>query len=452
MDCQLPGLDGLEATRLIRAKLPGRPCPIIALTANARPEDNINFGWHAADEARRRLLVLWNVYSFFVTYARLAGWEPTAKAPAVAKRAPLDRWILSRVAGLAAEVEEDLREYDALDAARAIDRFIEELSTWYLRRSRKRFSRGAEATDRAAAFATLQSTLVALSRIMAPILPFLSESIYQNLVVAGGVEDQPDSVHLTPWPTEELKPLGDRKLATSMAVVLRVVDLVRTLRGQAGIKVRQPLARMWIALPGARLAERDALLALAAEEVNVKAIELIGDESELVDRRVKPLLPKIGKKLGPAIPAVMAAARENRFEILADGSVRMGGVTLAADEVEILATPRPGTVVAHDEGLVVVIDTELTPELRAEGDARELQRAIQDARKEAGVELDDEVSVRVDAPSQAAKTLRPFVRSVESETRSRIVFGVVPPSADSVPVELDSGAVRIGLMGKAVAP
>jgi len=420
--------------------------------ANARPEDNINFGWHAADEARRRLLVLWNVYSFFVTYARLAGWEPTAKAPAVAKRAPLDRWILSRVAGLAAEVEEDLREYDALDAARAIDRFIEELSTWYLRRSRKRFSRGAEATDRAAAFATLQSTLVALSRIMAPILPFLSESIYQNLVVAGGVEDQPDSVHLTPWPTEELKPLGDRKLATSMAVVLRVVDLVRTLRGQAGIKVRQPLARMWIALPGARLAERDALLALAAEEVNVKAIELIGDESELVDRRVKPLLPKIGKKLGPAIPAVMAAARENRFEILADGSVRMGGVTLAADEVEILATPRPGTVVAHDEGLVVVIDTELTPELRAEGDARELQRAIQDARKEAGVELDDEVSVRVDAPSQAAKTLRPFVRSVESETRSRIVFGVVPPSADSVPVELDSGAVRIGLMGKAVAP
>ena len=420
--------------------------------ANARPEDNINFGWHAADEARRRLLVLWNVYSFFVTYARLAGWEPNAKAPAVAKRGPLDRWILSRVAGLAAEVEKDLRGYDALDAARAIDGFIEELSTWYLRRSRKRFSRGAGAADRAAAFATMHATLVALVRVLAPILPFMADAVYQNIVVAGEVLDVPDSVHLTSWPAAELSGLRDSTLETSMAVVMRVVDLVRTLRGQAGIKVRQPLARMWVALPGGELVERETLLALAADEVNVKSIELIGDESELVDRRVKPLLPRIGKKLGSAIPAVMAAARENRLEILADGSVRIGGVTLAADEVEILATPRPGTVVAHDEGLVVVIDTELTPELRAEGDARELQRAIQDARKDAGVELDDEVRIKVDAPAAVRATLKQYIASVEAETRSRIAFGVVPPAVDTIAVDLDSGAVTIRLARKAVAP
>jgi isoleucyl-tRNA synthetase len=420
--------------------------------ATARPEDNINFGWHAADEARRRLLVLWNVYSFFVTYARLAAWEPSAKAPAVAKRGPLDRWILSRVARLANAVEVELRAYDALAAAREIDGFIEELSTWYLRRSRKRFSRGADATDRAAAFATMHSTLVALTRVMAPILPFLSEEIYQNIVVAGSVAGVPDSVHLTSWPTAELSKLRDPALESSMAVVTRVVDLVRTLRGQAGIKVRQPLARMWIALPGARLVERETLLALAADEVNVKTIELIGDESALVDRRVKPLLPKIGKKLGSAIPAVMAAARENRFELLPDGSVLIGGVTLAADEVEILAVPRPGTVVAHDEGLVVVIDTEFTPELRAEGDARELQRAIQDARKEAGVELDDEVKVRVDAPDGARQTLEPYMRSVEAETRSTIVFGVVPPSAETIALELDLGPATILLARNAVAP
>ena len=421
--------------------------------ANARPEDNILFGWHAADEARRRLLVLWNVYSFFVTYARLANWEPSQAAPVVAERGPLDRWILSRVARLANNVEIDLRGYDALDAAKEIDGFVEELSTWYLRRSRKRFARGAAAADRAAAFATMHATLVALSRIMAPILPFLAETIYQNLVVDGGVEGVPDSVHLSHWPTEELKDLNDRALQGSMDVAMRVVDLVRTLRGQAGIKVRQPLSRMWLAMPGPdRLIEQDALLALVADEVNVKSIELIDDESELIDRRVKPLLPKIGKKLGSAIPAVMAAARENRVEFLPDGSVRMGGVTLAHNEVEILAIPRPGTVVAHDEGLVVVIDTELTPELRAEGDARELQRAIQDARKEAGVELDDEVKVRVDAPLFGRQTLEPYLRSVEAETRSKIVFGVVPPSADTLAVELDSGAVRIGLMGKAAAP
>ena len=420
--------------------------------ANARPEDNILFGWHAADEARRRLLVLWNVYSFFVTYAQQAGWEPSHEAPPIAKRGPLDRWILARVARLANEVELQLKAFDALDAARAIDAFIEELSTWYLRRSRKRFSRAADATDRASAFATMHATLAAVTRISAPILPFLSEAIYQNIVVAGAVAGAPDSVHLTSWPTEELKDLNDRRLQGSMDVVMRAVDLARTLRSQVGIKTRQPLARMWLAMPGPdRLVDQDALLELLRDEVNVKSIELIGDESELVDRRVKPLLPKIGKKLGAAIPAIMAAARENRFEILADGSVLMGGATLAPDEVEIQATPKPGTAVAHDEGLVVVIDTELTPELRAEGDARELQRAIQDARKEAGVELDDEVVVQVEAADAVQAVLAPYIRTVATETRSVIAFVDGPVDALQ-PVELDSGTIRVGLMPKADRP
>ncbi len=422
--------------------------------ATARPEDNINFGWHAADEARRRLLVLWNVYSFFVTYARLAGWAPKRGIVAAMKAAgdwpALDRWILARAARLAEEVERDLHDYDALDATHEIDDFIEDLSTWYLRRSRDRMRASAEPADREQAFSTLHAVLVALSRIMAPILPFLSETIYQNLIVA--VEPNlPDSVHLTTWPTDDLKDLNDRPLQASMKTVMRAVDLARTLRSQAGLKTRQPLARMWLALPGVdRLVEQEALLDLVADEVNVKSIELIGDESELVDRRVKPLLPKIGKKLGNAIPAVMAAAREGKFEILPDGSVAIGGVTLAPDEVEIQATPRPGTAVAHDEGLVVVIDTELTPELRAEGDARELQRAIQDARKDAGVELDEEVLIRVEAPASIVDALRPFLGSVASETRSRIEFGVGPAHAQSV--DLDGGTVRVGLMPGAVAP
>jgi isoleucyl-tRNA synthetase len=419
--------------------------------ANARPEDNINFGWHAADDARRRLLVLWNVYSFFVTYARLAEWEPGSASPAVADRSPLDRWILARVARLANEVETDLQAYDALDAARAIDGFVEELSTWYLRRSRDRMRASASPLDRGQALATLHATLVALARIAAPILPFLSETIYQNLITAVD-QSLPDSVHLTVWPTEELKDLNDGALQASMEIVMKAVDLARTLRSQAGLKTRQPLARMWLALPGVdRLVEQDALLALVADEVNVKSIELIGDESELVDRRIKPLLPKIGKKLGAAIPAVMAAAREGKFELLADGSVVLGGVTLAPDEVEIQATPRPGTAVAHDEGLVVVIDTELTPELRAEGDARELQRAIQDARKDAAVELDDEVAVRVEAQAAVELVLRPYMGSVEAETRSKIEFGSIPAGVTALPVELDSGPARVGLMPRAAA-
>ena len=171
--------------------------------ARARPEENILFGWHAGDESRRELLVLWNVYAFFVTYANLAGWQPDDPAPPVAERATLDRWILSRLAGLAAGVEERLADYDTDAAAGLVSRFIDDLSTWYLRRSRRRLSRAADGPDRAAAFATLHAALVGLARIVAPVLPFLSESLYQNLVVRAGV-GLPDSVHLTRWPTSEL--------------------------------------------------------------------------------------------------------------------------------------------------------------------------------------------------------------------------------------------------------
>jgi isoleucyl-tRNA synthetase len=411
--------------------------------ASARPDDNILFGWHAADEARRGLLVLWNVYAFFVTYARLAGWTSAgSSAPAPADRSPLDRWILSRMAGLAARVEERLGDYDAEAATRSIGEAIDDLSTWYLRRSRKRFSRSDDAADRDAAFATLHAALVVLARVMAPILPFLTEAIYDNLVAT---QDPvaPDSVHLTAWPTGELAPNRDEPLEAAMDTARRAVELVRTLRGQAGLKTRQPLARMWLALPGGALAERDALLALIADEVNVKAIELIGDESALVERRVKPLLPKIGKRLGPLIPAVMAAAREGAFAIGPDGSVTLGGVTLAADEVEILATPRPGTAVAHDDGLVVVIDTELTPDLRAEGDARELQRAIQDLRREAELELDDRIEAWVEPLPEA---VRPFLGAVATETLADVISAGPPPSGiPTASVELDSATVRVAL-------
>ncbi|HEU0237295.1 MAG TPA: class I tRNA ligase family protein [Candidatus Limnocylindrales bacterium] len=416
------------------------------LYMRARPDDNILFGWHTADEARRGLLVLWNAYAFFVTYARLVGWTPADAAPAdaappVSERSPMDRWILSRAAGVAASAGERLADFDALGATRAIDGFIDDLSTWYVRLSRRRFSRNDDSADRAAAFATLHTALVSVARVLAPILPFLSESMYGNLV--GAVDPAaPDSVHLTRWPADELAPLRDERLEAAMATARAAVELARTLRGTAGIRTRQPLARLWLALPGGDLPERDALVRLIADEVNVKAVELIDDESALVERRVKPLLPRIGKRLGPRIPAVMAAARDGAFEMLPDGSVVLAGETLAPDEVEILATPRPGTVVAHDEGLVVVIDTELTPDLRAEGDAREVQRAIQDLRKEAALELDDRIELWV---SGLAGGVAAHLPSVAAETLADLVDGSPPPDASTADVTLEGGQARIAL-------
>jgi isoleucyl-tRNA synthetase len=415
--------------------------------ANARPEDNILFGWHAADEARRTLLVLWNVYAFFVRYARLADWTPGVEAPPVDRRRAMDRWVLSRVRDLAQRAGERLADVDALSAARLIGSFIDELSTWYLRLSRDRFRRNDDPADRAAAFATLHEVLVTAIRVFAPILPFLSEAIYDNLVVAVD-PNAPDSVHLTRWPKDELAPRNP-ELETAMTTARRAVDLARTLRGTAGLKVRQPLGRMWLALPGDDLSSRDELLGLIADEVNVKAVELIGDESSLVERRVRPLLPRIGKRLGAAIPAIMAAAREGQFELNDDGSVVIAGQTLAPDEVEIIASPREGTVVASDAGLVVVLDTELTPELRAEGDAREVQRAVQDLRKEADLDLDSRIDLWLDGLPEAVSA---YADAIAQETLADHVTLGRPNDGEAVvitTVALGGGPVTVALRPRA---
>ncbi|HYH93444.1 MAG TPA: DUF5915 domain-containing protein, partial [Candidatus Saccharimonadales bacterium] len=228
----------------------------------------------------------------------------------------------------------------------------------------------------------------------------------------------------------------------AMATVRGAVDLARTLRAQAGLRTRQPLATAWLAVPDRGMALDASLLGLFADEVNVQAVEVIADGSDLVDRRVKPLLPRIGKRIGSAIPAVMTAAREGEVTIHDDGSVTLGGVTLAADEVEIQATPRPGTAVADRDGLVVVLDTALTPALTALGDARELARAIQDLRREAGLELDDRIDLWLEG---VAPTVAMHLAPVTSDTLAELATGSIPDDARRGSVDLEAGPVTIAL-------
>jgi len=384
------------------------------LFAGSRPEENVHFGWSAADETRRRLLVLWNVYSFFCSYAAAAGWNAMSTAPTVSERPLMDRWILSRSADLATTVESSLRAYDAQAAVRRLEQGIDELSTWYLRRSRDRFS-AAPSADRDAAFATLHAALLTIVRVAAPIAPFFTDAIYR--VLAGSPHDvgaatrtsvpldqairqgvAPSSVHLLPWPSAESADWRDPRLEAEMGTIVRAAELGRSVRAAAAIRTRQPLARARVVL-GRTLRDAEALLAILADELNVKRAEPVDDASNLFERRVKVLLPKVGKRIGSSTQAVMEAARHGEVEFLADGAVRIANVELAADEIEVQAIPREGQHVAEDDGLVVELDTALTPELVAEGDARELTRAIQEARKVAGFVVTDAVSVQVSGAS-----------------------------------------------------
>jgi len=428
-----------------------------------RAEDNILFGYDAANEARRELLVLWNVAAFLVTYARLADWTPapgmgTGAALALpAGATALDRWIVSRAAALAAECRVLLADFDARAATLAIGAYIDDLSQWYLRRSRRRLSRSGDIADRDAAFGALHLALVIVIKVCAPILPFLAEELYQVLVAepaAAAGSDTPDSVHLTAWPDTQLDALRDAPLEAAMADLRRAVDLGRTLRSGAGIKVRQPLAQVWLALPGGRLgdgglgaADEAALLELLAEDLNVRTVTLIGDGSDLVERRVKVLLPILGQRgKGGLIPAVMAAARADAVEYLPDGGVRLGGHDLAADEVEIQATPRPGTAVAADDGIVMVIDTTLTDDLRAEGDARELTRALQDLRRQSELDLDARIEVWLAADDTVVSRLAPHLAGVARDVLADTIHDAAAP--DGLPVAdvaLDAGVARIAL-------
>jgi isoleucyl-tRNA synthetase len=233
-----------------------------------------------------------------------------------------------------------------------------------------------------------------------------------------------------------------------MAIVRDAVDLARTLRSGAHLKTRQPLAEAWLALPDRGIRIGPDLLRLMADEINVKTVTIIDDESALVERKVKPLLPKIGKRLGAAIPSVMAAARSGDVRFEPDGSVTLAGITLTPDEVEVQATPRPGTAVAENDGLVVVLDTALTPELLAEGDARELQRAVQDLRKDAALELDDRIDLWVGA---VPPTVRDHLSAVAGETLAELLEGDPPADAARATVELDGGSVGIALRRRADA-
>ncbi len=377
--------------------------------ASGSPWSTRRIGAGALDEiVRKVLLTYWNTVSFLGLYANAAGAQGRAWGPAQAADAPpaqdrplLDRWLLSELHATTQEVTSSMEGFDTAAAGRRLAAFIDDLSNWYVRRSRRRFWEGPDTPDGSSAFATLYESLHVLTRLMAPITPFLADHVWS---VLRGPAD-PDSVHLASWPAAD-ETLIDPRLSAQMALTRRLVELGRSARAAASVPVRQPLPRAVVSAAGfAELAPE--LRAQVSHELNVRALEPMAAVGEdLVDYVVKPNFRTLGRRFGKATQAVAAAITAAdptslAAELRSAGkiSVEVDGapVALGADDVIVTQTPRTGWTVAADGGETVGLEVDITPELRREGLAREVIRLIQDARKSDGLHVSDRITVAWEA-------------------------------------------------------
>ncbi|HEX2173767.1 MAG TPA: class I tRNA ligase family protein, partial [Dehalococcoidia bacterium] len=380
---------------------------------------------------RKLLLTLWNTYSFFVIYANIDGFDPT-ETPAPADRSELDRWALSELHALIREVRDRLDNYDPTGAGRAIQAFLDDLSNWYVRRSRRRFWKSENDDDKWAAYHTLYECLRTLAHLLAPFTPFVAEELYQNLVRSVDAA-APESVHLASFPKPN-EALIDTALMAETAVVQRVVSLGRAARSKAAIKVRQPLAEVVVKprSPDERAGlERFADQVL--EELNVKRLRFAEEEGELIDYVVKPNLPvlgpKYGKQLGPIREALKVAnAAAVAAAVRANDPVRIDSVELAPHEVLIEVVGRAGYAAAAEAGYVVALSTEVTSALAREGLVREVVHRLQTMRKAAGFEIADTIVTYLEADPDLRSDLTAQSEYLKQETLSRDLVWASPPA------------------------
>ena len=355
----------------------------------------------AIDTAMRdMLLTLWNTFSFFSTYASLNGFDPSdAEIPVAAQRTPLDRWILSRLATTTTEMTDALRSYEPLAAAVALGALVDDVSNWYVRRSRRRFWRtdpDAPPGDTLAAQATLHTVLTTLSELLAPFCPFVSDTLWRHLTEA----EETESVHLTDWPVAD-ESLVDSELEAQMALARRLTSLGRAARSEAGMKVRQPLARALVFLPSD---SPEILRDIVADELNVDEIDTAEELSEVIEFELvanfRTLGPRLGEKvkeLKPALAALDGAAAAAELEAGRPIKVTLGGekIELSPEDVSLRVRGQQGFAVSRESGEVVALDLNMTETLRKRGLVREVVRLVQDLRKTSGLEVSDRIRLHL---------------------------------------------------------
>lgn len=420
------------------------------------PVKNLNFGYAVGRDVRGRFLnTLWNVYSFFCNYAVLSGYDPAAPRVPAAERADLDRWILSNLQKLLAKAKRDYAAFDARAVCRAVEGFVDQLSNWYVRRSRRRFWDGTATADGRAAHDTLYEVLVALVKTVAPVMPFLAEEMYQNL--KGGA-DAAASVHHCRFPEAD-PALRDERASAEMDSVFRVTSLALAARKGRDIRVRQPLPKMTVKPKDA--VERDACrryAAILADEINVKEINVREpDGADDVSYAVKPNFKKLGPKFGRAIQeakAAILALPKGEIAKLAAGApakVTVAGAEheLLPDEVEVVVETPADLAVQEEAGTRVTLVTALTPELVREGLMRDLLRRLQAERKERGLEIEDRIRVRYRAEGPTLALVVKEWRGTLADELLAVSFDEAPEGEELPPFEIQGETFR-ALIEKAI--
>ncbi len=433
--------------------------------AAQNPTQNLNFpdvkpgksaGATLDAEVRRKLLTFWNCYGFFVTYAAVEGWRPGAALPP-RERGELDRWILSRVQDLVRSAREAFADYALFRLVAKLEQFDEDLSNWYIRRSRRRFWSSGPSADKDSAFQTLYEVLKTTVQVWAPILPFLSEEIYQNLV-RSLEPDAPLSVHLTPYPQPDAA-LVNEALERKIATLMRIRNLAFSLRTQGKVRIRQPLSRLVVRPRDA--SEREILrdpgaLAEILEEANVKRLELIDDEAAIGGFAIRPAARSLAPKAGRHMKAVAAAlARADTGEVLAaldrDGVYVLrheeGALDLTAADLAVEFRGPENVLALRDQGTFVALDASLSPALVEEGLARDLNRLLQEQRKRAGLAVSDSIRLRIAAGPPVVAAIEAHRGYLEEELLAQSIE-VVPSLADGTTLEM--GGERVSVVLEAV--
>jgi len=364
----------------------------------------------------------WNTYAFFILYARLDNFDPKREV-AVADRPEIDQWVLALCHETLKTTTDALDNYDAKTAGEAIEKLIDQLSNWYVRRNRRRFWKSDDGDDKQAAYLTLYECLDLSHRMMAPFMPFLSEAVYQNL--SSNSDERLESVHLTSWPVYNGHYLNP-DLVYEMDVVQHIVGLGRSTREESKVRVRQPLSRLLVSAPNARAREAvEKHTKQILEELNIKNVEFVSGNSALVSYQVTPDFRRLGKKHGkmmPAIKSAFAAADGDKiaaevtaghgFELNIDGQ----SIAFEAEDCQVQTSSAEGYASAGGDGFMVALDTTLDDALILEGVAREIVRSVQDARKSAGLEIADRIRLGIDGSALVTQAIKEYGDYICAET------------------------------------